>query len=68
MSRKMPTPAEFKKLRMRLGWSQAALAKALGVQRNTVARWEMGMHPIPRMAVMLLDTWITHQAGTTPRP
>jgi non-specific serine/threonine protein kinase len=34
------TPEALRKQRLQLGLSQAALANALGVARNTVARWE----------------------------
>lgn len=50
------TPAQLKSLRVRLGWSQQRLAERLGVTRNTVTRWEMGLYPIPPMAVKLLAT------------
>lgn len=50
------TPAQLKTLRVKLGWSQTRLAEALGVTRNTVTRWEMGLHPIPPMAEKLLRT------------
>jgi len=50
------TPRELKSLRARLGWSQNRLAQALGVQRNTVNRWEMGLRQISPMAVRLLAT------------
>lgn len=49
------TPADLKSIRTTLGWSQQRLADELGVQRNTVARWEMGVHPIPPMAANLLS-------------
>lgn len=29
-------------MRQRLGWTQMQLAEAVGVTRNTVARWERG--------------------------
>ena len=32
--------AELRRLRKQLGWTQAQLAEAVGVARNTVARWE----------------------------
>jgi len=32
--------AELRRLRRRLGWTQAQLAEAVGVTRNTAARWE----------------------------
>lgn len=48
------TPTHLKTLRASLGWSQQRLAEELGVQRNTVNRWEMGINPIPPMAQRLL--------------
>lgn len=47
---------QMKSTRDALGLSQAALAKALGVTRNTVNRWEMGLHPVPEIAVKLIKT------------
>jgi DNA-binding transcriptional regulator YiaG len=47
-------PSELKSTRAKLGLSQAALAERMGVDRNTVVRWEMGLHPIPEMAVRLM--------------
>jgi putative transcriptional regulator len=35
-------PAQLKRLRARLGLTQAALAKALGVSFPTINRWENG--------------------------
>ncbi len=32
----------IKELRERLGWTQQQLADKLGVNRNTINRWEMG--------------------------
>lgn len=48
------TPTQLKTIRRRLGLSQAALARKLGVSRNTVTRWEMGLHRIPLMAAHLI--------------
>jgi transcriptional regulator with XRE-family HTH domain len=48
------TPAQLKRRRASLGWSQTRLAEALGVTRNTINRWEMGVHPIPPMASKLM--------------
>lgn len=50
------TPRELKALRAALGWSQQRLAEAVGVQRNTVNRWEMGERIISPMAAKLLAT------------
>ena len=47
-------PAQLKTLRTRLNLTQTELAKALGVDRNTVTRWEMGLHPISPIAEKLL--------------
>lgn len=48
------TTTQLKQIRAALGWSQQRLAEELGVQRNTVNRWEMGLNPIPPMAERLL--------------
>lgn len=48
------TPADLKRLRASLGWSQQRLADELGVQRNTINRWEMGLHPIKPLAARAL--------------
>jgi transcriptional regulator with XRE-family HTH domain len=39
---------EVRRLRVALGWTQQHLALELGVTANTVARWERGVHAIPR--------------------
>jgi transcriptional regulator with XRE-family HTH domain len=41
-------------IRRELGWTQRELADEAGVTANTVARWERGERPIPRMLVSLL--------------
>lgn len=51
------TPTELKQLRALLGWTQARLAQELGVHRNTVARWEMGLWPIPLGYAKLIRLW-----------
>lgn len=55
------TPAELKSLRAALGWSQQRLAEELGVERNTVNRWEMGTRKISRMAEKMLATIVQQQ-------
>lgn len=48
------TPDEVKAARHALGFTQQALADALGVQRNTIAMWEIWRNPVPRMAEILI--------------
>lgn len=49
------TPAQMKSVRSRLGMSQAQFAKALGVERNTVARWENGRRKISKLASAAIE-------------
>ena len=49
------TPNELKATIRLLGLTQQALADRLGIQRNTVVRWLMGVNPIPEWA----DRFIT---------
>lgn len=44
----------LKRERERLNLTQAGLAIELGVTRNTIARWEMGLYPVPRWACFFL--------------
>lgn len=45
-SRQLPTPPVARAIRIAAGVSQQRLADELGVQRNTVSRWEAGeRHP-----------------------
>jgi transcriptional regulator with XRE-family HTH domain len=48
------SPADLKTLRASIGWSQQRLADEIGVTRNTINRWEMGLHPISLMAARAL--------------
>jgi len=48
------TKKEFKTLRGLMKLSQAKLARELGVTLRTVARWELGEFPIPRVAELAL--------------
>ena len=48
------TKKEFRTLRGLIGLSQTKLAKELGVTLRTVARWERGEFPIPRVAELAL--------------
>ena len=47
-------PEELKAFRKRLGLTQTGLAKALGVQRVTVARWESGLRKTPSLLPLAL--------------
>jgi DNA-binding XRE family transcriptional regulator len=40
-------PASLKSHRERLGLSQAALSRALGMSKNTIGAYEAGRHEIP---------------------
>ena len=53
----MVTPTALRATRRRLGLSQRALAEALGVHWNTIARWERGQMPIqhPRILQLALE-------------
>ena len=55
------TPQALTHLRKALGFTQAQLAKELGVIRTTVSRWEMtsGRYPIPEAIVRLLNCLLT---------
>ncbi len=48
------TGKEIRALRRRLGWTQVALADAVGVSSNSVARWERGEMAISEPAARLL--------------
>jgi putative transcriptional regulator len=48
------TGVEIRAFREKLGWTQVALAKAIGVTSNTVARWERGEMAISEPAARLL--------------
>jgi DNA-binding transcriptional regulator YiaG len=49
------TPETIKEIRASLSMTQEELAAHVNVERNTVARWEMGLHyPVGRRATLLL--------------
>jgi DNA-binding transcriptional regulator YiaG len=48
------TPATVRRIRRGLGLTQTELAERVGVQRNTVTRWEMGALAVPPTARILL--------------
>lgn len=51
-------PDEIKSWRLRMGYTQHGLARALGISQVTVARWETGRQrpePYLRLALRCLD-------------
>ena len=57
------TGQEVRAARRRLGLTQAAFAKRVGVERVTLARWEVGLNPVNRTAAILIRL-LTQQAPT----
>jgi len=45
------------------GLTQAELGLFVGVSRNTIERWERGVHPIPQWARILLHRFVPAEAG-----
>jgi len=56
------TKDDLKKWRGRNGYSQAKLAKALGVAVMTVSRWETGSRSIPVFLNLALN-WLEYEGG-----
>ena len=50
------TKYDVKRVRTKLRLTQDGLADLLGVARNTVARWELGLHPVSSPVERLLIT------------
>jgi len=48
------TAEELKTIRDQLGLTQGELAEKLGVARNTITRWEMGIRHIPEPVARLV--------------
>ena len=48
------TKGQFRELREAIDYSQAKLAKEMGVTVRTITRWETGEFPIPRIAELAL--------------
>jgi DNA-binding transcriptional regulator YiaG len=59
------TAVEIGALRGKLGWTQMALAEAVGVTSNTVARWERGEMAISEPAARLLQKIAAEQRSRT---
>ena len=56
------TPKDLLATRVRTGRSQRDLAHDLGVEPNTVARWERTERPIPLWVDKCLAGWAREQA------
>jgi putative transcriptional regulator len=59
------TGVEIRTLREKLGWTQMALAEAVGVTSNTVARWERGEMTISEPAARLLQKIAAEEKSRT---
>ncbi len=55
------TSDDFKKLRKAAGYTQATLAKEMGVHLRTVTRWEIGEIIIPRVVELALRYIADHK-------
>ena len=53
------TRKELKEARERLGMTQAELGEALGMQRNSITRMELGLRPITKVTALA----VTHLAA-----
>ena len=58
------SPVELERVRAKLHLSQADLAESLGVERQTVWRWENGAVSIPRIAELALLALSAAKKGT----
>jgi DNA-binding XRE family transcriptional regulator len=50
------TPQKLKKLRAELQWSQKDLGAALGLCRNTITKYEIGLLTIPRTVQLAVES------------
>jgi transcriptional regulator with XRE-family HTH domain len=57
----MHRSAQLKATREMAGYSQQALADALGVHVRTVSRWERGALPVPEDALLLVEEALKRQ-------
>lgn len=48
------TAKELKGARQYLGLKQRELAEILGIAENSVCRWEIGKHKVPKMAEIII--------------
>jgi len=49
------TPTELQRWRRRRRLTQHQAAELIGVTRNSVNRWEMGLHPISRRTARMIE-------------
>ena len=52
---RMPDAPDLRAMRKRLGWTQAQLAAALGVTRQTIIEREKGKVPISRETLLAME-------------
>lgn len=50
------TPAQIRRIREQLGWTQARFAVVIGVHRSTVSRWECGTRRPREASIRRLET------------
>lgn len=48
-------PKQFASARKKLGMTQAAFAREIGVTVTTVSRWEIGVHRVPTATAQLIE-------------
>jgi transcriptional regulator with XRE-family HTH domain len=53
------TRRQFKGLRLSIGYSQAKLAREMGITVRTISRWEQADFPIPKVAALALWAVVT---------
>lgn len=66
MNKNSISPAQLRAARLALGQTQRSLAALLGVNRVTVAKWELGRHRIPPAVAVVLWVLRRRQRGADP--